>query len=544
MPSEPHGEVEKLQRRLDEQTGEIERLRRRLRGAAAARDHADRLLQTLVDSLPFDFFLIDRSGRYVMQNAKICELYGDLLGKRPEDMAPNEETRRLWLRNNARAFGGETVREEVQASYGGDPLHLFNIISPVREEGEITAILGVNIDITDRKRAEQEKRRIEALYYQAQKLEAVATLAGGTAHNFNNILMAIQGHVSVMLQAPPGSGPDPQALNEIAKQIRNGAQLTSQMLGYARRGSVEVRTVDLNTLVRRTVGTVAQTRREVEATLDLVDHPLTVKGDEGQLEQVLMNILVNAVDAMPGGGELSVSTAQTSDQEMVGQVHAPAPGDYATVAIADEGAGIDGDKRDRIFDPFFTTKEVGKGTGLGLAAAYGIVRNHHGHIVVRAREAGGTTFTVHLPLTTDPLREEHPPICPVPTPGEETILLIDDEPVVLQVGAAMLGHLGYTVLQAKGGEEALRLFEAKQQEIDLVILDMVMPSMMGSEVLSRLRQLDDQVKVLLSSGYGARGRARELMDRGCDGFLHKPFDLGDLSSKVRSLLDSGGRDKG
>lgn len=385
------------------------------------------------------------------------------------------------------------------------------------------------------------QRELEQKLQETTKMAAISTLAGGIAHDFNNLLMAIQGNASLMRLGMDPGHPFYRRVMEIEEQIQRGANLTRQLLGFARRGKYDVRPTDLNLLLGKLLEMFGRTRKEV--LIQTLFHPTLplVEADPGQVEQLFFNLFLNAADAMPEGGSLSVETQAVLLDEAFSERHEVAPGPYVRIVVQDTGTGMDEKTMGRIFEPFFTTKEVGRGTGLGLASAYGIVKNHGGVILVHSVLGKGSTFTVYFPAMRDPeiappLEERGPGRL---HHGSGTILLVDDEPMVTDVGRQMLEHLGYTVLVAQGGEEALSLYEKNHASIDLVILDMVMPVMGGEEVFRRLKSLDPQVKVLLSSGYSLEHKAGELLDLGCRGFIQKPFTLPELSQKVCEILEQG-----
>jgi CheY-like chemotaxis protein len=377
---------------------------------------------------------------------------------------------------------------------------------------------------------------MEAQILQAQKIEAIGTLAGGIAHDFNNLLMAVQGNASLMLMDIDPSNPHYERIKSIENQVQSGSKLTSQLLAYARKGRYDVKPTDLNKLVKETAETFGRTRKEITIRQELTPDLCSIEADRGQIEQVLMNLFVNASDAMPGGGDLFLKTSNITHSEMQGKLLDPAPGKYVLLAVADTGIGMDKKTMERIFDPFFTTKELGRGTGLGLASVYGIVRGHKGYIDVQSEQRKGTTLTVYLPASEREVREPAKRVERV-IRGTETILLVDDEEFILEVGEKILKALGYKVLVAEGGKKAVEIYKEKGEEIDMVILDMVMPQMGGGETFDMLKGIHPNLKVLLSSGYSIDGQATEIMKRGCSGFIQKPFTIKELSQKLREILD-------
>jgi len=400
-------------------------------------------------------------------------------------------------------------------------------ISPVRDE-EGTAIVVLN-DITTQK-------RLESQLLHAQKMEAIGTLAGGIAHDFNNLLMAIQGTVSLLLLNMDPGHPLYDRISSIEKHVESAAKLTGQLLGYARKGKYEVKPLNLNRLVEETAETFARTKKEICIHKSLADDLHATEGDEGQIEQVLLNLYVNAASAMPGGGHLVLSTQNTTLKEIEGKLYEPKPGCYVLLTVADTGTGMDEKTMERIFEPFFTTKEMGRGTGLGLASAYGIVKSHGGYIHVDSKSSVGTTFKIYLPASDKAVMADIPKANKEVTKGHETVLLVDDERMILEVGQQLLESMGYGVLTARDGKEAVKIYSEKKDEIDLLILDMVMPEMNGGDVYDRMKQINPGIKVLLSSGYSVEGQASEILGRGCDGFIQKPFHMAELSQNIRSLL--------
>ncbi len=389
-----------------------------------------------------------------------------------------------------------------------------------------------------------EKKKLEANLQQVQKMEAIGVLAGGIAHDFNNLLMGIQGNVSLLLLNQESSGRIRRNMENIQSLVNRGASLTKQLLGFARGGKYEVKVHDLNELIKAEATLFGDTAKGIMITESMAPDLWRVQADQAQIEQVLMNLFVNAGQAMPTGGELYIDTDNVViDEKFVKPFHVK-PGRYVCVAVTDTGTGMDEDTMKRIFEPFFTTKETGKGTGLGLASVYGIIKNHGGFINVYSEKGQGSTFKVYLPASSAAAatkayqtgNEEQLVF------GEGTILLVDDEKVIMDVGREMLEALGYKVVTAAGGREAIEKFTAARNgdgeagRIDLVIQDMIMPGMGGGEVFDRLKEIDPNVKVLLSTGYSINGQAKEILARGCRGFIQKPFSMAALSRKVQETL--------
>ena len=384
-----------------------------------------------------------------------------------------------------------------------------------------------------------ELRKLEANLRQAQKLEAVGTLAGGIAHDFNNILMGIQGRISIMLADLDSSHLHYGHLKGIEAYVRNATSLTGQLLGFAKGGKYELKATDMNTLLVKSAEMFARTHKEIRVITKLEENLWPVEVDRGQMNQVLLNLYVNAWQAMPNGGDLYLQTSNVVMDENNVLSKSINPGRCNKISITDTGVGMDEAIKSRIFDPFFTTKSKGRGTGLGLASAYGIIQNHAGTISVYSEPGQGTTFTIYLPATDRKVEADSVPAEDL-SKGDELILLIDDEAMVLEVGQQMLEKLGYEVITADSGRMALEILNTRHDDIDLVILDMIMPEISGGETFNRIRQMAPKLKVLLSSGYSINGQAIEILRRGCDGFIQKPFGLDDLSKKIRAVL----RDRG
>lgn len=406
---------------------------------------------------------------------------------------------------------------------------------PTYEELE-SMVNGLKAELVKSKQVEEKTKKLEAQLQMAQKMEAIATLAGGIAHVFNNLLMSIQGNTSLMLIDIDSLHPHYERLKSIEKQIQGGVKLTGQLLGYARKGKYEVTPISLNQIVNEISDIFGQTRKEVVIHRKLAEDLLAIEADQGQIEQVLLNLFVNAADAMPSGGDLILKTMNVKHKDIKGKLYDPKAGNYVMLIIKDTGMGMDKSTMERIFDPFFTTKEIGRGTGLGLASVYGIIKAHGGYIDVESKKKHGTTFRVYLPAfrgkvqkitkTSDKLIK-----------WTGTVLLVDDEEVIQEVCKELLENIGYKVFLANDGKKAIELYRKNQDEIDIVLLDMIMPNMSGSEVYNRMKEMNPDIKVLLSSGYSIDGETTDILKRGCNGFIQKPFNINALSQKIREILE-------
>jgi len=403
-------------------------------------------------------------------------------------------------------------------------------VSPIKNKiGEITNYVSLQRDVSHEIRLERQLR-------QAQKMEAIGTLAGGIAHDFNNLLMGIQGNISLSLLDVEAGSPLLKNLKKIEQYIQNGVDLTKQLLGFARGGKYEISLLNINELLKEQNLMFSRTNKEIVFQDKYASDLWSVEVDRGQIEQVLMNLYLNALQAMSGGGTLTTGTENvTIDKDQYNPYYVKA-GKYVKIAIEDTGIGMSEEVQQRIFDPFFTTKEMGRGTGLGLASVYGIVKNHGGFINVYSKEGKGTRFEVYLPASDKgvPYREK---VREKFIEGKETVLLVDDEVMILDVGERMLGKLGYKVFTARDGKEAIAVFKKHHDKIDAIILDMIMPKMGGGETFDRIKKMKPAIKVLLSSGYSINGQATEILNRGCNGFIQKPFNLQNLSKNLRSILE-------
>jgi two-component system cell cycle sensor histidine kinase/response regulator CckA len=385
-----------------------------------------------------------------------------------------------------------------------------------------------------------EKRALENQFRQAQKMEAVGRLAGGIAHDFNNLLTVIMSYTDMLSEGFAPKDPRADDLNEIRKAAVTASSLTHQLLAFSRQQVIEARIVNLNDVVstsqkmlQRLIG------EDVELATILTDEPVTVLIDPGQLEQVIMNLAVNARDAMPKGGKLTIETASPLMDAEYAKDHWPSnPGRFAMLAVTDTGTGMDEGTRAQIFEPFFTTKEIGQGTGLGLSTVYGIVKQSNGFIWVYSEPGFGTTFKIYLPLVDEPAAEYGAPaeLSPPPT-GTETVLLAEDAAAVRVAARQILERSGYTVLEAPTGKDALIIASKRQAPIHLLLTDVVMPEMSGRELAEQFAEFRPASKVLYMSGYTNDAIVRHGILRPGIAYLQKPFSPDALARKVREVLD-------
>jgi len=395
---------------------------------------------------------------------------------------------------------------------------------------------GLMIDITERKQLEQQFR-------QSQKMEAIGRLAGGIAHDFNNLLTVIQGYGEVLQEElKPAEERLHRAAEEICKAAHRAASLTRQLLAFSRRQVMEPKVLDLNQVVAN-VGKMLQ--RLIGEDIDLVTKPDAalglVKADPGQIEQVIMNLAVNARDAMPEGGKVTIETANVElDENYAGGHISVQPGPYVMLAVSDTGTGMDAETQSHVFEPFFTTKEPGKGTGLGLATVYGIVKQSGGYIWLYSEPGKGTAFKIYLPRVDEPAEVTGKARKPVgePARASETILLVEDERSLRELASLTLQRYGYTVLEAPDAAQALRIAQQHQGQIQILVTDVVMPDMGGRELATHLARLRPEMKVLYISGYPNQALLhRGVLETGL-AFLQKPFTAADLTRRLREVLDT------
>jgi two-component system cell cycle sensor histidine kinase/response regulator CckA len=490
------------------------------------------LLESSVDAIA----IYDLAGRVIYINPSFTETFGwplEELKSRKIPYVPDSERDETKEKIRQVVEFGHKIKYFKTRRSTKDGRVLDVVISATRHLDHNGRPAGMLVVLRDNTRA----TALEAQLQQSKKMEAIGTLAGGVAHDFNNILMGIQGRASLMMSETEEHSSYHEHLASIQEYIKSATDLTKQLLGFARGGKYEVKAVNLNDLIEKSIEMFGRTKKEISIHKRLNKQLWNAAVDRQQIEQVLLNLYVNAWQAMPGGGNLYLSSDNVvfdKKQEKPFEIQA---GDFIKISITDTGVGMDSATIQKVFEPFFTTKEMGRGTGLGLASAYGIIKNHNGFITVYSEKGHGSTFNIYLPATADvcaPTQTRTPTL----VGGDETILLLDDEQMVLDVGRPMLEKMGYGVHTASRGQEAIGIYSRHQAEIALVIIDMIMPEMNGGEVYDRLKQIDPAVKVLLSSGYSMNGDAKEILSRGCNGFIQKPFGLCELSRKIRTVLDS------
>lgn len=504
-----------------------------------------RKLARAIEQSPVSIMITDLAGNIEFVNPKFTQVTGysaaEAVGKNPRilksgELAP-EAYARMW---DTISHGGVWRGEFHNQRKTGELYWEDASISPITDEaGVITHYLAVKEDITARKVAEAERIKLQAQFNQAQKMESVGRLAGGVAHDFNNMLGAIMGNVALALEVLPPDAPARENLEEIEKCAQRSADLTRQLLAFARKQNVAPCVLDLNATVS---GMLRLLRRLIGEDIELTWVPganlWPVKADPSQIDQVLANLCVNSRDAITGVGTVIIETENVVlDQAYVAGHPELVPGKFVRLAVSDNGCGMDKAVREQMFEPFFTTKGVGRGTGLGLATVYGAVQQSRGHILVYSEVGRGTTFKIYLPRHVETAK----PVAAMPAElpaegGQETILLVEDEPVILTVVRRSLESLGYTVLAAGSPHEALRLAAEYAGRLHLVVTDVVMPEMNGRELATKLLARYPGLKCLFMSGYTANVIANTGILGEPIHFLQKPFTIPSLASKVREAL--------
>jgi len=505
--------------------------------AEAALQKGERGFRLLMEHTPDLLFINDSKGKIIDANRIACEALGytreELLNLSISDIEGHITEHHEKLKKSER--GVPVTFEGIQRRKNGTSfpveVRLWSF-----ESGKEELIIALVRDISERRSDEEKRKKLEAQLNFSKNIQSIGTLAGGIAHNFNNLLMGIQGNVSLMMFDKTPENPDYRRLNNIQTLIDNGARLTNQLIGYAREGAYYLKPGNLNKIVEESIDFYFKQATDVSIHLDLADTLPLIRMDKTQIVHVLLDLYSNALDAMPEGGELFIKTTDATHRDIRGKEYQPAPGEYVMISVRDTGAGMSKEVMDRIFEPFFTTKGLARGSGLGLPSVYGIIKGHQGYIEVESEPGHGATFSIFLPATAEVIQEAEEAPGKFLT-GRETVLLVDDDEMVLETGDEILTRLGYRVIPALNGSEAIRLFKEHPGQINVVLLDMVMPEIGGGEVFDRIKEINPKIKVLLTSGYSQDGEANEILKRGCDGFIQKPFHTIDLSRRLREILD-------
>jgi len=544
----PYAEFQKLVRAFNKLLASLLHAHQKLKQRAEKKlDESEERYRKTLELIPFSVTIARiEDGRFLMINDAFCRITGyskeEALGKTSLEL-------NLFVNPSDRSEAIRSIKEKGQMNNAEiqfrrkdgsifDGLHFGR---PIRYENEDCLVV-VFLDITDRKRAQKEKEDLEVQLRQAQKMEAVGTLAGGIAHDFNNLLQGILGYTQILLMQKEKSDPDSSRLEQIEKAARRASELTQQLLAFSRKVETKLSPVDLNDEVKQVRKLLERTiPKMIDIELHLQKKLWVVNADPAQLEQVMMNLGLNARDAMPEGGKLVFETENVALDEEYCKAHLGAKaGKYVLLRVSDTGIGMDKETVGHIFEPFFTTKETGKGTGLGLAMVYGIVKNHGGYIMCYSEPEEGTTFKIYFPVIESESEEDRSKVRKedMPEGGHETILLVDDEEVLRDIGKEILENSGYTILLAPDGERALELYRERADDISLVILDLIMPGVGGNKCLEEILKINPEAKVVIASGYSPKGHAKDALESGARNFIRKPYELKQMLQVVREVMDA------
>ena len=496
--------------------------------------------QSLVQNSPDLIYMLDRQNKFSFANITFEKLLGyppgELMGKHFESIVHNQDLKKaddfldcydksdlsheseLWLQ--LRENGNEKRLFEIK--------HSFIEYDALDKDKTNYRIHGTARDITYRKQLEDQ-------LINAKKMEAIGTLASGLAHDYNNILTNILGYTSLIQMQVEPDVPYHSKLVGIEQCVENGAKLTRQLLDFASNNPSDVIPVNINHIIQRTANMYGRTNKGILIESDYLPEIWTVDVNESQIEQILLNLLINAGHAMPKGGNIHISTENAEIEDDCQIIQVPSPGPYIKITIRDTGEGMSEDTQQRIFEPFFTTKEEGKGTGLGLSSAYSTIKNHGGCISVASELGEGTVFTIFLPASEKYFERKEKTVNRIEK-GSGTILIVDDEDETTSIGKEILESLGYNVITAGNGSDGVELFKENRDTISLTIIDLIMPKMRGGDLFDRLKKIDPDSKILLTSGYKFNDEAEEILQRGCNGFIQKPFGAEKLSQKLVEII--------
>jgi PAS domain S-box-containing protein len=534
---------ETLRLEVAARTADLARANARLAADMEQRCQAETALsltQQVVDRARLAIAWVDGRDRVAYANeafAAFCGKERGALAGAPIWDAFSPIAAEAWHSIRRELDGGASATRAVQLGEGLAARHARVAVDLVAVGDRRLAIVFVS-DITEQRNAEEQLR-------ESQKMEAIGLLAGGIAHDFNNVLTGILGHASLLAEAAPSGSDVHRIAHTITTAANRAAALTSQLLGFARRGKLLTAPVDAHGVAREVVRLLDHTIDKSIQIVERLEAPRSVvMGDGGQLQQAVLNLAVNARDAMPHGGQLSIETAVVDlDARWCERRPGASPGKHLALSVADTGHGIPAEIQARIFEPFFTTKEPGRGTGMGLAMVYGIARNHGGVVEVASEPGSGSRFTMYLPLSDAEIAPAAGESCRSAAEGAGLVLLVDDDEVPRSAAAVMLRSVGYDVVALASGEEAVRWYGREPRRVAAVLVDLAMPGMDGAECYRALRALDPRVPVVLMSGYGRDGRAQELLDEGVHAFVQKPFRAEDLAEAIGRATAAAARSR-
>ena len=541
---------EHLEELVQERTADLETAGKKLKEEIGQRLQTELELgenqdkyRIILESIEEGYFETDLRGNIIFFNDATSRILGwrrsELPGMNVRQYTSRDTAQELFIKfkevyrtgKPCKVIEFEIIRKDHKKRYIEMSISLVQ-----NPEGKPQGFRGIGRDATDRRWANNERQRLEDKLQQVQRLEAIGTLAGGIAHDFNNLLMGIMGNVELLLISLDVTDPRYENARTIKRCVRSGADLTRQLLGYARGGKYFVKPTNLNDIIRTSSTMFGRTKKETQVFCDYQEDIWTVEVDRSQIEQIMVNLYLNSWQAMGYSGTIHVRTENIIlDKDFV-RPYEVLPGRFVKVSVADTGTGMDQEIQKRVFEPFFTTKEMGKGTGMGLSSAFGIVKNHNGIIHFKSTLGKGTTFFIYLPASDRPAEIDTSAQENIRM-GSETILIVDDEDHVLDACKTMLNRLGYSTILAQNGKEAVEIFQKENTIIDLIILDIIMPEMDGLTAYEHLKKIKPDVKVILASDYSITDNVKEIVDKGCDEFIQKPFSLSQISQITRALLD-------
>jgi PAS domain S-box-containing protein len=507
-----------------------------LKKAEGAVRRANKDWEQTFDAIPDMVMVVDNRHRILRANKAMTDLLGlsepELEGRFCYELVHNKGKPPAFCPHCVLLRDGKEHSEEVFEPKFGRSLDVR--VSPLSDEtGKTIGAVHVARDVT-------EQKNLQKQLLQAQKIESIGTLAGGIAHDFNNLLQIVFGYSEMLIFKKKPSDPEYEKLHAIRQAARDGSELTKRILAFSRKLEPDSRPVSLNNEISRIEKMLKRTiPRMIRIELHLADDLMTVNADPSQIEQILLNLTVNAQHAMPDGGLLTIETANATLDEDYSRTHLDVlPGNYVLLTVSDTGHGMDKAVLEHIFEPFYTTKEPGVGTGLGLAMVFGIVKSHRGHIFCYSEPGSGTTFKIYLPAIMKEIEQDTDTTREMPAFGNETVLLVDDEDSIREVAEQFLTQAGYKVLTATNGREALEVYRSKQDSIALILLDLIMPGLGGKQCLEELLEMNPTVKVIIASGYSVNGHTKDAIECGAKGFVSKPYGMRDLLTIVRRVLDA------
>ncbi len=537
-------ELSDVMRKLEDKNFDFQLSRKSFEDTLNSLQESEERLRILFEYAPDAYYLTDLKGTFIDGNRATEKLTGysrnEFIGKtfKSLNLLPPKQMSKAIKLLKKNVLKKPTGPDEFSIiSKNGTLIYAEISTYPVKTKGNIL-VLGIARDITRRKNEEEERRKLEEQFFQAQKMESIGRLAGSIAHDFNNILVSIMGNAEMLkMRYTDPESPEKRASSVIVRGTRRAAELTQQLLSFARGGKFNPVPLKIDFIIKETVEMSEKIfEKNIKVKFAFSRYIDTVEADMNQLEQVFLNLIVNAKDAMPGGGKLLFKTENIClDTKHKKRYPGMNKGNYVKVTVSDNGIGMNKEIRDNIFEPFFSTKGEGKGTGLGLSTVYGIVKNHNAYIYVNSEKGKGTDFIIFFPTTDKDIidKKEDDDL----VQGAATILVIDDEEEVRYLLNTQLADLGYKILFADDGRKGIKLYKSKAEEIDLVLLDMIMPNLSGKETFEMLKEIDPDIKILIISGYSKNDVVSEVIQRGALGFIQKPFTFFDLSMQVSNALN-------